>query len=100
VLQNIHFRSFNGIFGLVYRPVSTANGKQPLLKFDKIRLCCLFKTFTYELTFKNLLNFYFYSDLRYALTENACILLENFENIILEDKFLFIMSNEEIQPFF
>jgi hypothetical protein len=49
VLQNIHFRSFNGIFGLVYRPVSTANGKQPLLKFDKIRLCCLFKTFTYEL---------------------------------------------------
>jgi hypothetical protein len=41
----------------VYRPVSTANGKQPLLKFDKIRLCCLFKTFTYELTFKNLLNF-------------------------------------------
>jgi hypothetical protein len=26
VLQNIHFRSFNGIFGLVYRPVSIANG--------------------------------------------------------------------------
>ena len=41
----------------------------------------------------------FYSDLRYALTENACILLENFENLILEDKFLLIMSNEEIQPF-
>jgi hypothetical protein len=35
----------------------------------------------------------FYSDLRYALTENACILLEIFENLILEDKFLFIMSN-------
>jgi hypothetical protein len=74
VLQNIHFRSFNGIVGLVYRPVSTANGKQPDCDF--------------------------YSDLRYALTENACILLENFENLILEDKFLFIMSNEEIQPFF
>ena len=36
----------------------------------------------------------FYSDLRYALTENACILFENFENLILEDKFLFIMTNE------
>ena len=58
MLRNIHFRSFNEMFGLVYRPVSTANGKQPLLKFDKIRLCCLFKTsFTYELTFKKLLNF-------------------------------------------
>ena len=32
VLQNIHFRSFNGMFGLLYRSVSTANGKQPLLK--------------------------------------------------------------------
>ena len=31
----------------------------------------------------------FYSDLRYALTENACILFENFENLILEDKFIF-----------
>jgi len=38
-------------------------------------------------------------NLRYALTENACILFENFENLILEDKFIFIMSNEEIQPF-
>jgi hypothetical protein len=32
-------------------------------------------------------------------TENAYILFENFENRILEDKFIFIMSNEEIQPF-
>jgi hypothetical protein len=32
VLQNIHFPSFNGMFGLLYRSVSTANGKQPLLK--------------------------------------------------------------------
>jgi hypothetical protein len=31
----------------------------------------------------------FYSDLRYALTENACILFENFENLILEDNFIF-----------
>ena len=61
--QNFYYKIYisvhlMGFFGLVYRPVSTANGKQPLLKFDKIRLCCLFKTsFTYELTFKKLLNF-------------------------------------------
>ena len=53
----------------------------------------------YFVTIHFLLDLDFYSDLRYALTENACILLEIFENLILEDKFLFIMSNEEIQPF-
>jgi hypothetical protein len=34
-----------------------------------------------------------------ALTENACILFVNFENLILKDKFIFLMSNEEIQHF-
>ena len=35
-----------------------------------------------------------------CLTENACILFGNFESLILEDTFICIMSNEEIQPFF
>ena len=48
----------------------------------------------YFVTIHFLLDCDFYSDLRYALTENACILFENFENLILEDKFIFIMSNQ------
>jgi hypothetical protein len=39
---------------------------------------------------------YLYNDLRYALTENTCILFQNFENLDLEDQFIFLMSNEEI----
>jgi hypothetical protein len=52
-----------------------------------------------KMKFIFLLDCDFCSDLRYTLTENACILFENFENLILEDKFIFIMSNEEIHPF-
>jgi hypothetical protein len=37
---NTHFRSFNDIFGLLYRPVSTANGLSATSKIDEIRLCC------------------------------------------------------------
>ena len=32
VIQNIHFRSFNGMLDLLHRSVSTANGRQALLK--------------------------------------------------------------------
>ena len=35
-----------------------------------------------------------------SVSVNACILFENFENHILEDKFIFIMSNEGIPPLF
>ena len=41
----------------------------------------------------------FYSDLRYTLTENACILFEFFLNLDSEDKLIFLMSSEDIQPF-
>ena len=46
-----------------------------------------------------LLDCNFYSDLQYNLIENANSLSDNFINLNLEDKFIFIMSNDTIQPF-
>jgi hypothetical protein len=60
--------------------------------FNIERKCIFCNTNSVEDEIHVLLDCDFCSDLRYALTENACILFENFENLILEDKFLFIMS--------
>ena len=46
-----------------------------------------------------LLDCNFYSDLQHFLTVYACSLSENFINLNTEEKFIFIMSNDTIQPF-
>ena len=78
--------------------VETDRYKRPSIPLNE-RKCIFCNTNSVEDEIHVLLDCDFCSDLRYALTENACILFENFENLILEDKFIFIMSNEEIQPF-
>ena len=83
------------LFSISSRDRSIEKAKIPLSE----RKCIFCNTNSVEDEIHVLLDCDFCSDLRYALTENVCILFENFENLILEDTFIFIISNEEIHPF-